>query len=70
MGILGGVNHLHAIRAFEKAGFTIIRQGKHITMSDGFNKLTIPRNNPIHAVTMGVIIKGSGLSIEQFRQLL
>jgi predicted RNA binding protein YcfA (HicA-like mRNA interferase family) len=30
-----GVNHLDAVRALEKAGFQIIRQGKHIVMSDG-----------------------------------
>ena len=30
-----GVNHLDAVRALEKAGFRIVRQGKHIVMSDG-----------------------------------
>ena len=30
-----GVNHLNAMRALEKAGCTIIRQGKHIVMTDG-----------------------------------
>ena len=29
------INHLDAVRALEKAGFRIIRQGKHIVMSDG-----------------------------------
>lgn len=38
---LSGVNHLRAIKAFEKVGFRIIRQGKHITMTDGENILTI-----------------------------
>ena len=28
---LSGIKHLRAIKAFEKAGFKIIRQGKHIT---------------------------------------
>jgi predicted RNA binding protein YcfA (HicA-like mRNA interferase family) len=28
-----GVNHLDAVRALEKAGFRIVRQGKHIVMS-------------------------------------
>lgn len=35
MGKIPGVNHLAAIRALEKTGFSIIRQGKHIIMSDG-----------------------------------
>jgi predicted RNA binding protein YcfA (HicA-like mRNA interferase family) len=37
-----GVNHLDAVRAFEKAGFEIIRQGKHIVMTDGTRQVTIP----------------------------
>jgi hypothetical protein len=43
MGKIPGVNHLAAIRALEKAGFSIIRQGKHIIMSDGVRILSIPR---------------------------
>ena len=65
-----GVNHLRAVNAFEKAGFSILRQGKHITMSDGENVITIPRANPINAYTMATIIKGSGLTIEEFQKLL
>jgi predicted RNA binding protein YcfA (HicA-like mRNA interferase family) len=37
-----GVNHLDAVRALEKAGFRIVRQGKHIVMSDGVRVVTIP----------------------------
>ena len=35
---LPGVNHQQAIRAFQKAGFHIARQGKHITMTNGENE--------------------------------
>ena len=66
---LQGVSHQRAIKAFEKAGFWIARQGKHITMTDGDHILTIPRANPINAYTMASIIKGSGLSIEEFKKL-
>ncbi|MBX7133289.1 MAG: type II toxin-antitoxin system HicA family toxin [Fimbriimonadaceae bacterium] len=59
-----------AIRAFEKAGFRIERQGKHVTMSDGKHIITIPRSNPIHAFTMAGIIKAAGLSIEAYKKLL
>ena len=31
---LSGVNHLQAVKALEKAGFHIARQGKHIVMSN------------------------------------
>ena len=68
---ISGVNHLKAIRALEKAGFKILRQGKkHVVMSDGSRFLTIPRNNPINAFTMGGIVKDAGLSSEEFRKLL
>jgi predicted RNA binding protein YcfA (HicA-like mRNA interferase family) len=30
-----GIPHLRAVRALEKAGFQVVRQGKHIVMSDG-----------------------------------
>jgi len=48
-----GISSAQAIQALEKRGFRIIRQGKHITMSDGITRLMIPRHNPINAYTMG-----------------
>lgn len=65
-----GIGHLNAVRALEKAGFRIVRQGKHIVMSDGERFITIPRHNPIKAFTMGGIAKDAGLSVEQFKALL
>jgi predicted RNA binding protein YcfA (HicA-like mRNA interferase family) len=67
---LPGVNHLQAVKALEKAGFRIVRQGKHMVMSDGTRFLTIPRNNPVNAYTMAGIVRDAGLTIEQFRKLL
>ncbi len=65
-----GVNHLDAVRALEKAGFRVIRQGKHIVLSDGARQVTIPRHNPIKAFTMGGIVRDAGLTMEEFRNLL
>jgi predicted RNA binding protein YcfA (HicA-like mRNA interferase family) len=65
-----GINHMRAVQALEKAGFRIVRQGKHIIMSNGIRFLTIPRNNPINAYTMGGIAHDAGLSVEEFRKLL
>jgi predicted RNA binding protein YcfA (HicA-like mRNA interferase family) len=67
---IAGVNHLDAIRALEKAGFRIVRQGKHTVMSDGTRILTIPRHNPVNAFTMGGIVRDAGLTPEEFRKLL
>ena len=58
------------MRALEKAGFKTIREGKHIVMSDGVRFLTIPRNNPVHAVTMGGIVRDAGLTVAAFKKLL
>ncbi len=67
---LPGVNHLRAVAAFEKAGFRLTRQGKHIIMSDGIRIITIPRHNPVNAITMGGIVRDAGLTNEEFRALL
>jgi predicted RNA binding protein YcfA (HicA-like mRNA interferase family) len=67
---LAGVNHLDAVRALEKAGFRIVRQAKHIVMTDGTRVLTIPRHNPVNAITMGNIVRDAGLTNDEFRQLL
>jgi len=67
---LPGINHQRAVNALKKAGFRVLRQGKHITMTDGERILTIPRANPINAYTMAGIIKDSGLSINEFKRLI
>lgn len=67
---LAGINHVAAVRALQKAGFSIVRQGKHIVMSDGVRILTIPRHDPVNAYTMGGIVQDAGLTIEAFKKLL
>lgn len=70
MAKIPGVNHLIAVRALEKAGFSAVRQAKHIVMTDGSRILTIPRHNPVNAFTMGGIVRDAGLTPETFRKLL
>lgn len=65
-----GINHLDAVRALEKAGFRIARQGKHIVMTDGTRIITVPRHNPVNAFTMGGIVRDAGLLPDEFRKLL
>jgi predicted RNase H-like HicB family nuclease/predicted RNA binding protein YcfA (HicA-like mRNA interferase family) len=67
---IAGVNHQDAVRALQKVGFRVVRQGKHIVMSDGVRILTIPRHNPVNAFTMGGIVRDAGLTEEEFRGLL
>ncbi len=65
-----GVNHQDAVRALRKAGFRIVRQGKHVVMTDGVRIVTIPRHNPVNAFTMGGIVRDAGLTEDEFRELL
>jgi predicted RNA binding protein YcfA (HicA-like mRNA interferase family) len=59
-----------AVRALQKIGFEIIRQGGHIVMSDGVRLVTIPRHDPVNACTMGQLAKHAGLTPGQFRKLV
>jgi predicted RNA binding protein YcfA (HicA-like mRNA interferase family) len=65
-----GVPHLQAVRALEKAGFRVVREGKHVVMSDGHRILTVPRHDPVNAFTMGAIARDAGLTPDEFRRLL
>ena len=65
-----GVSSSQAVRALEKAGYHVIREGKHTVMSDGITRLTIPRHNPVNAYTMGAIARDAGLTPDEFRKLL
>lgn len=70
MPSLPGVNHLTAIRALEKAGFRVERQGGHVVMTDDERTVVIRRTNPINAITMGKMVRDAGLTVEEFRKLL
>lgn len=65
-----GVHHRRAVRALEKVGFYIAREGKHIIMTDGDRVVVIPRNDPVNALTMGGIATDAGLTAAEFRELL
>jgi len=65
-----GVKHRDAVRALQKAGFRVVRESKHVIMSDGTRILTTPRGNPVDAFTLGGIVKDAGLTEEQFKKLI
>ena len=67
---IAGISHTRAVRALEKAGFHVAREGKHIVMTDGKRILTIPRANPVNAFTMSGIVRDAGLTPDEFRELL
>lgn len=67
---LSGISHKRAIKAFEKAGFRVVRQGRHISMTNDERIIIIPRASPIDAFTMGGIIRDAGMTVEEFKELL
>jgi predicted RNA binding protein YcfA (HicA-like mRNA interferase family) len=65
------VSSERAIKAFKKVGFFISRVGgKHIGMSDGKRKITIPRHKRLNPYTLKSIIRDAGLTDEEFKKLL
>ncbi|KKT57697.1 MAG: hypothetical protein UW81_C0001G0025 [Candidatus Giovannonibacteria bacterium GW2011_GWC2_44_9] len=59
-----------AVKAFEKAGFWISKKGKHIGMTNGAKKITIPRHSRLNPYTIKGIIKDAGLIDDEFKKLL
>ncbi|HBT81704.1 hypothetical protein A2757_03585 [Candidatus Giovannonibacteria bacterium RIFCSPHIGHO2_01_FULL_48_47] len=64
-------SHL-AVKAFTKAGFWISKtQGrKHIGMTNGTRKITIPRHSRLNPYTLKGIIRDAGLTDGEFKKLL
>lgn len=67
---LPGIGQKDAVRVLEKQGFRIVRQGKHLTLSNGVTMVQVPRHTTINAYTMGHIARIAGLTPERFRELL
>ncbi len=58
------------VNALSKAGFRIIRQGKHVGMSDGARHVIIPRHKRINPYTLKGIIRDAGFTDEKFKELV
>lgn len=62
-----------AKRAFERAGFEHIPgrgKGSHMVMKRGIVMLTIPDHDPLKRGILRALIRQSGLTVEQFVELL
>jgi len=65
-----GISQREAVRVFQKLGYRVVRESGHIIMSNGSQRLVIPRSNSINSITMGAIAKDAGLSPDEFRKQL
>jgi predicted RNA binding protein YcfA (HicA-like mRNA interferase family) len=72
MSKLPEVSSAECVRALEKAGFYVARQGKHITMRRDNPRLrvTIPNHRTIKKGTLRSIIRQAGLTVDEFVALL
>ncbi|MBU3925577.1 type II toxin-antitoxin system HicA family toxin [Patescibacteria group bacterium] len=64
------VSSERAVSAFKKVGFWILRQGKHLGMTNGTRKIIIPRHNRVNPHTLKGIIRDAGLTDEEFKKLI
>jgi predicted RNA binding protein YcfA (HicA-like mRNA interferase family) len=58
------------VRALRRVGFEVIHQGKHIGLSDGFHRVTVPRHTRVNPYTLRAIIRHAGLTDQAFKELL
>ena len=73
MGRLNNISGKEAVAAFLKAGWLIMGQvGSHLVMIKPNMRanLSIPQHKELSVGTLRVLIKHSGLTVEEFRCLL
>lgn len=65
------VSAQRAVKVFSKAGFWISKHGgKHIGLTNGVRKITIPRHKRLNPYTLKGIIRDAGLTNSEFQKLL
>ena len=64
------VSHERVVRALKRAGFYILREGKHISMTDNKHLVIIPRHHVIKPGTLKQILDAADISPEHFKDLL
>ncbi|MCJ7578820.1 MAG: type II toxin-antitoxin system HicA family toxin [candidate division Zixibacteria bacterium] len=73
MGKLGNISGKEAVKAFQKAGWQPLGQvGSHIVMvKPGVRvNLSIPQHKELSVGTLRALIRNSGLTVEEFLELL
>ena len=73
MGRLNNISGKEAVKAFKKAGWQIAGQvGSHLVMTkpDVRVNLSIPQHKELSVGTLRVLIRHSGLTVNEFLKLL
>jgi predicted RNA binding protein YcfA (HicA-like mRNA interferase family) len=66
------LSHQRSVRALERAGFVLHRQGKHLSMyhTDKNVVAILPRHNPVKRSTLAHILKEIDVTVDEFRSLI
>jgi predicted RNA binding protein YcfA (HicA-like mRNA interferase family) len=73
MGRLGNISGKEAVKAFQKAGWTVVGQvGSHVVLSRAGLRvnLSVPQHKELSVGTLRALIRSSGLSVDEFLKLL
>ena len=73
MARLANISGKDAVKAFEKAGWRVIGQvGSHVVMTkpDVRANLSIPQHKELSVGTLRALIRHSGMTVEEFLDLL
>jgi predicted RNA binding protein YcfA (HicA-like mRNA interferase family) len=58
------------VRALKRAGFYVLREGKHISMTDDKHLVIIPLHHTIKPGTLKQILEAVEISADEFKSLL
>ncbi len=64
------VSHERVVRALKKVGFYVLREGKHLSMTDEKRIVIIPRHQTIKRGTLKQILDAAEISLDRFKELL
>lgn len=64
------VSHERVVRALKRAGFYLLRESKHISMTDDKHIVIIPRQHIIKPGTLKQILAAADISAQRFKDLL
>lgn len=64
------VSHERVVRALKRAGFYVLCEGKHISMTNEKHLVIIPRHHSIKPVTLKQILDAAEIDLDRFKDLL
>lgn len=71
MSRLANISGREAIRAFEQAGFRVVRtRGDHVYMDNGVRTISVPNHRNVKVGTLRSIIRQAGMTVDEFLELV